>query len=63
MIINPPAVPAIKLKQKKAQQNHIPLITSGDKAKLDLKTYHVTLLGSEEKPVSTTIFLGKARTK
>ena len=49
----------VKIKQIKVAQNDIPLDVQSTQALINLKTSQVTLLGSNQEPVSTVIELSK----
>ncbi len=50
------------IRQRKKHKKHIPFVTRGDKAVLNLKTQQITLVGDEAKPISTIIRLSKHHT-
>lgn len=49
----------VKIKQLKVTQNDVPLDVESTQALINLKTSQVTLLGTQQSPVSTVIELGK----
>jgi lipopolysaccharide export system protein LptA len=50
----------VKIKQAKGKQNDVPLDVESTQALIDLKTSEITLLGSQQTPVSTVIELDKS---
>ncbi len=45
--------------QRQKKKSQVPIITKGDHAILNLKTQRITIVGSDDAPVNTTLFFSK----